>query len=65
MMAARGEIVECRDTICDRTTLTLRVQDARDFVHKAAGNHQVVVYGDYLGELRELCGLLGMGLREA
>lgn len=65
MMAARGEIVECRDTICDRTTLTVRVADARDFVHKAAGNHQVVVYGDYLGELRELCGLLGMALREA
>ncbi|MBW2275484.1 MAG: hypothetical protein JRG96_19665 [Deltaproteobacteria bacterium] len=65
MMAARGEIVECRDTICDRTTLTVRVRDARDFVHKAAGNHQVVVYGDYLDPLRELCELLRMELREA
>jgi L-fucose isomerase-like protein len=60
--AARGEIVECRDTICDRTTLTLAVRDAREYVHKATGNHQVVVYGDHLEKLRKLCLLLGIQL---
>lgn len=55
-----GEIVDCRDTICDRTTLTIRVEDARAYVHEATGNHQVVIYGDYVAPLRELCGLLDM-----
>jgi L-fucose isomerase-like protein len=62
---ACGEIVECRDTICDRTTLTVRVSDARDFFHKAMGNHQVVVYGDHRTDLRELGGLLGLRTIEA
>jgi hypothetical protein len=65
LMAARGEIVDCRDTICDRTTLTVRVRDAREFVRKAAGNHQVVVYGDYLAGLEGLCRLLDIRFREA
>jgi hypothetical protein len=65
LMAARAEIVDCRDTICDRTTLTVRVRDARDFVHKAAGNHQVVVYGDYIAGLEGLCRLLDLRFREA
>lgn len=65
LMAARAEIVDCRDTICDRTTLSVRVRDAREFVHKAAGNHQVIVYGDYLAELEGLCRLLDMQFREA
>jgi hypothetical protein len=64
LFAARGEIVECRDTICDRTTLTIRVDDARSFFHHATGNHQVVVYGDYVDELRDLCALLEMELIE-
>jgi hypothetical protein len=57
---AGGEIVDCRDTICDRTTLTIRVADARAYFHHATGNHQVVIYGDYVAPLRELCGLLDM-----
>ncbi len=65
LTATRGEIKECSDTICDRTTLTLRVRDARGFVHKATGNHQVVVYGDFVEELRGLCRLLDMTLIEA
>ncbi len=64
LFAARGEIVACRDTICDRTTLTIRVADARDFFRKATGNHQVVIYGDYVESLRELCSLLEMKLIE-
>lgn len=64
MIALRGEIVDCRDTICDRTTLTLRVKDAREFIHHATGNHQVVVYGDYITELRSLCQALDIDFTE-
>lgn len=65
LMAARAEIVECRDTICDRTTLTVRVRDARDFVHKAMGNHQVVIYGNVVPQLEALCRLIGLRFIEA
>ena len=61
----RGEIVDCRDTIADRTTITVQVENARRFFAKAAGNHQVVVYGDYRHELRSLCDVLGMAFDEA
>lgn len=57
---ARGEIVRCQDTICDRTTLTLKVADARGFVDNAPGNHQVVVYGDCLDQFEALCRTFGM-----
>ena len=55
-----GEIVDCRDTICDRTTLSLRVDDARAFVREASGNHQVVIYGDFLREIGAFCELAGI-----
>jgi len=64
IVAARAEIVGCRDTICDRTTLDLHVRDAREFFHQATGNHHVVVYGDYLDDLQGLCRLLDMRLVE-
>jgi len=64
MPAAKGEIIDCRDTICDRTAITVRVKDAREFFHHATGNHQVVVYGNYLRELRGLCQLLNMNFLE-
>jgi L-fucose isomerase-like protein len=60
LFVARGEIVECRDTICDRTTLTMRVADARDYVHKTMGNHQVLIYGDFVDDLGGLCDVLGL-----
>jgi hypothetical protein len=65
LMVARAEITDCRDTICDRTTLDVRVRDAREFVRKAAGNHQVVVYGDYRAGLEGLCRLLDLRFRKA
>jgi L-fucose isomerase-like protein len=64
LFAATGEIVACRDTICDRTTLSVRVRDARSFVQKATGNHQVVIYGDWLDDLRALARLLDLRLVE-
>ena len=62
--ATSGEIIDCRDTLCDRTTLDIRVKDARAFFHNAPGNHHVVVYGNYIHELRKLSQLLGMELIE-
>lgn len=60
-----GEIIDCRDTLCDRTTVDLRVPDVCRFFHNAPGNHQVLVYGDHIEDLRNLCGLLGIDLLEA
>jgi hypothetical protein len=34
------------------------------FFHCATGNHQVVIYGDYVDALRDLCGMLEMELIE-
>jgi L-fucose isomerase-like protein len=64
MSAASGKIVDCWDSICDRTTISIQVNDARQFFHNATGNHQVVVYGDYLADLRALCRLLDIKLLE-
>jgi L-fucose isomerase-like protein len=60
MVALKGKIVDCRDTVLSRITVTVSVNDAREFFHKAPGCHQVVVYGDHLDELKGLCNLLGM-----
>lgn len=64
MLALRGEIVDCRDTATCRNTVTLRINDAREFFHKAVGNHHVLVYGNYIAELRGLGQLLGINLIE-
>lgn len=64
MLALRGEIVDCRDTATCRNTVTLRVNDAREFFHQAAGNHHVLVYGNYIRELRGLSRALGINLVE-
>ncbi len=61
----RGMIVDCRDTIADRTTVTIQVEDARRFFSRATGNHQVMVYGDYRRELQELCRMLQIDYQEA
>jgi L-fucose isomerase-like protein len=55
-----GEIVDCRDTICDRTTVTVRVADARRFVQLATGNHQCLFYGNLVDELHEVGRQLGL-----
>jgi L-fucose isomerase-like protein len=55
-----GEITDCRDTICDRTTVTVRVPDARRFVQLATGNHQCLFYGNLVNELQEIGRQLGL-----
>ncbi len=64
ILAFRGKIVDCRDTVACRTTVTIEISDVRQFIRKALGNHHVMVYGDYIGEIRALGQALGMNLIE-
>lgn len=64
MLALRGEIVDCCDTTACRTTVTVKISDAREFIRKALGNHHALVYGDHTGEIRALSQGLGMNLIE-
>ncbi|MBT4513393.1 MAG: hypothetical protein HOC20_14440 [Chloroflexi bacterium] len=65
MCVTGGEIIDCRDTLCDRTTLDIRVNDARACFHNAPGNHHVVVYGNYITEMRSLSQMFGIELVES
>jgi hypothetical protein len=56
--AFTGDVVDCQDTSFCRNTLTIQMADARRFVQQAEGNHHVVVFGDYLEDLRTLAGVL-------
>ncbi|MFC2013104.1 hypothetical protein ACFLUE_02325 [Chloroflexota bacterium] len=64
MLALTGEIVDCYDTITCRVTFALKVKDPREFVCKALGGHHVLVYGNYISQLRMLCPALGIQLIE-
>jgi L-fucose isomerase-like protein len=55
-----GELVECKDTTTCRTTLSVRVEDARGFVRKAFGNHHALIYGDHRAAVRALASSLYM-----
>jgi L-fucose isomerase-like protein len=59
VVAVKGEIVECRDTVFCRNTLTIRIEDVRAFIEQAEGNHHVLVFGDYLKDLEVLGRVLG------
>jgi L-fucose isomerase-like protein len=54
MVAVKGEIVGCRDTVFCRNTLTIRIEDVRAFIGQAEGNHHILVFGDYLKDLEVL-----------
>jgi len=62
MVALKGKILNCSDTTSCRITVTLAIENARDFAYKAIGRHYVMVYGDYLKELQLLCHALGIDL---
>ncbi len=57
--AVRGEITACDDTVFCRNTLTIKVDNAREFVRRAEGNHHALVFGDYLENLKVLGELIG------
>lgn len=56
----QGELVDCRDTIACRTTISVTVSDVRKFVHCALGNHHAVVYGDHIRQAKALSQALGI-----
>jgi L-fucose isomerase-like protein len=59
VIACPGELtVGCEDTEFCRNTLSVRVPDVRRFVQEAEGNHHALVFGDWMGELKELCAVL-------
>lgn len=52
---AQGKLVECRDTIGCRTTISISISDAREFVQRTFGNHQAVAYGNHIKLMNKLC----------
>jgi L-fucose isomerase-like protein len=57
--AAKGEINACDDTVFCRNTLTIKVDNAREFVRQAEGNHHALVFGDCVEDLKVLGELIG------
>lgn len=62
MVALKGKIIDCNDTTTCRITVTLAIDNAREFAYKAIGRHYVMVYGHYLTELKLLCHTLDIEL---
>jgi len=58
VVALTGEVLDCEDTTFCRNTLTIQINDAREFVQRAEGNHHIAVFGDYLDDLKALCDVL-------
>ncbi len=63
MLVARGTIVDCVDSdayeYC-RIKAKVKIENPRKFVHKASGNHHVMVYGDCRNQLKSLNETLGI-----
>lgn len=67
MIVSRGKVVSCNDSDdCEdisgycRMVTKIKIDTPVEFIHKTSGNHQVMVYGDYREELRELNKLFGI-----
>ena len=58
VVALKGEVLDCEDTTFCRNTLTIQINDAREFVQRAEGNHHIAVFGDYMDDLKALCEVL-------
>jgi L-fucose isomerase-like protein len=57
MLVARGTIVDCVDSDADeycRIKAKVKIENPKEFIHKASGNHHVMVYGDYRNTLKSL-----------
>jgi L-fucose isomerase-like protein len=57
MLVARGTIVDCVDSDAEeycRIKAKVKIENPKEFVHKASGNHHVMVYGDYTNPLKSL-----------
>jgi L-fucose isomerase-like protein len=57
MLIARGTIVDCVDSDAEeycRIKAKVKIENPKEFIHKASGNHHVMVYGDYRNPLKSL-----------
>jgi L-fucose isomerase-like protein len=67
MLIARGTIVDCVDSDADeycRIKTKVKIENAKEFIHKTSGNHCVMVYGDYREPLKMLNEILGITTTE-
>ena len=62
--AVKGEVIACDDTTFCRNTLTIEVNDVREFVRQAEGNHHALVFGDCLEDLKVLGEIIGFQVNE-
>lgn len=60
ILLLRGELVDCRDTIACRTTISTKVNDVRQFICSAFGNHHILVYGNHIKQAKTLSQSLGI-----
>lgn len=58
IVALSGEVVACEDTTFCRNTVTIRIQNTREFIQQAEGNHHALVFGNYLDDLEALSRIL-------
>jgi len=58
--AKTGVIMDCKEGFSCRTTLIIRISNVRDFVNKTLGNHQIVVFGDWMKKLEDASEIFGM-----
>jgi L-fucose isomerase-like protein len=63
MLMARGTIVDCVDSDAEeycRVKAKVKIDDPKELVHRASGNHHVMVYGDCRNPLKILNETLGI-----
>lgn len=58
IVALTGEVMSCEDTTFCRNTVTIKIQNTRDFIRHSEGNHQALVFGNYLNDLETLSSIL-------
>ncbi len=59
MIVTTGRIVKCQDLkgYC-RNAVSIKVKDAKNFIHNTSGNHHIMIYGDDVRALKRLNKLL-------
>jgi L-fucose isomerase-like protein len=60
ILVLTGEMVNCEDTTNCRTTIGVRISDARKFVQSAFGNHHALIYGNHADQIKRLGQLIGI-----
>lgn len=60
LLLLAGKIIDCQETVTCRTTISIKVNDARRFIDHAFGNHHSVVYGNHTKQATMLAKALGI-----